>query len=133
MARCRRPTRFRLVRPTCAPAGDNVRGAAVDDPPVRWLLHAERRRLLRKATRRRQAYFSCRLRPAKHAATTSDHPRVNGDVGKAGVAIDSVEDMKILFDGIDLGQGQRLCHARKKRLPSMQVLAGYIVAAAGKV
>ena len=36
------------------------------------------------------------------AATTRDHPRVVGDVGKAGVAIDSVEDMKILFDGIPL-------------------------------
>lgn len=37
---------------------------------------------------------------ATHRGYDSDHPRVTGDVGKAGVAIDSVEDMKILFDGI---------------------------------
>ena len=37
---------------------------------------------------------------ATHRGYDGDHPRVRGDVGKAGVAIDSVEDMKILFDGI---------------------------------
>ena len=41
---------------------------------------------------------------ATHRGYDSDHPRVMGDVGKAGVAIDSVEDMKILFDGIPLDQ-----------------------------
>lgn len=41
---------------------------------------------------------------ATHRGYDSDHPRVPGDVGKAGVAIDSVEDMKILFDGIPLGE-----------------------------
>ncbi|WP_116089642.1 methylmalonyl-CoA mutase [Sphingomonas crusticola] len=41
---------------------------------------------------------------ATHRGYDSDHPRVVGDVGKAGVAIDSVEDMKILFDGIPLGK-----------------------------
>jgi methylmalonyl-CoA mutase len=41
---------------------------------------------------------------ATHRGYDSDHPRVEGDVGKAGVAIDSVEDMKILFDGIPLQQ-----------------------------
>jgi len=41
---------------------------------------------------------------ATHRGYDSDHPRVEGDVGKAGVAIDSVEDMKILFDGIPLDQ-----------------------------
>ena len=41
---------------------------------------------------------------ATHRSYDSDHPRVEGDVGKAGVAIDSVEDMKILFDGIPLDQ-----------------------------
>jgi methylmalonyl-CoA mutase len=41
---------------------------------------------------------------ATHRGYDSDHPRVDGDVGKAGVAIDSVEDMKILFDGIPLGE-----------------------------
>src|SRR5205814_686390 len=43
---------------------------------------------------------------ATHRGYDSDHPRVVGDVGKAGVAIDSVEDMKILFDGIPL---DRMC------------------------
>lgn len=41
---------------------------------------------------------------ATHRGYDSDHPRVSGDVGKAGVAIDSLEDMKILFDGIPLDQ-----------------------------
>jgi methylmalonyl-CoA mutase len=41
---------------------------------------------------------------ATHRGYDSDHPRVTGDVGKAGVAIDSVEDMKVLFDGIPLDQ-----------------------------
>ena len=41
---------------------------------------------------------------ATHRGYDSDHPRVEGDVGKAGVAIDTVEDMKILFDGIPLDQ-----------------------------
>ena len=41
---------------------------------------------------------------ATHRGYDSDHPRVSGDVGKAGVAIDSVEDMKILFDGIPLAE-----------------------------
>ena len=41
---------------------------------------------------------------ATHRGYDSDHPRVTGDVGKAGVAVDSIEDMKILFDGIPLDQ-----------------------------
>ena len=41
---------------------------------------------------------------ATHRGYDSDHPRVTGDVGKAGVAIDSVEDAKVLFDGIPLDQ-----------------------------
>ncbi|MBK8956118.1 MAG: methylmalonyl-CoA mutase [Saprospiraceae bacterium] len=41
---------------------------------------------------------------ATHRGYDSDHPRVSGDVGKAGVAIDSIEDMKVLFDGIPLGE-----------------------------
>ena len=42
---------------------------------------------------------------ATHRGYDSDNPRVQGDVGMAGVAIDSVEDMKILFDGIPLDKG----------------------------
>ena len=45
---------------------------------------------------------------ATHRGYDSDHPRVVGDVGKAGVAIDSVEDMKVLFDGIPLDKMTRV-------------------------
>ena len=58
--------------------------------------------------------------------TTPDHERVVGDVGKAGVAIDSVEDMKILFDGIPLDKMSVSMTMNGAVLP---VLAGYIVAA----
>ena len=63
---------------------------------------------------------------ATHRGYDSDHPRVIGDVGKAGVAIDSVEDMKILFDGIPLGEMSVSMTMNGAVLP---VLAGYIVAA----
>src|SRR3954468_5562957 len=63
---------------------------------------------------------------ATHRGYDSDHPRVTGDVGKAGVAIDSVEDMKILFDGISLDKGSVSMTMNGAVLP---VLAGYIVAA----
>ncbi|MET4805353.1 methylmalonyl-CoA mutase [Limibacillus sp. MBR-115] len=62
---------------------------------------------------------------ATHRGYDSDHPRVVGDVGKAGVAIDSVEDMKILFDGIPLDQMTVSMTMNGAVLP---VLAGYIVA-----
>jgi len=63
---------------------------------------------------------------ATHRGYDSDHPRVTGDVGKAGVAIDSVEDMKILFDGIPLDKVTVSMTMNGAVLP---VLAGYIVAA----
>ena len=63
---------------------------------------------------------------ATHRGYDSDHPRVTGDVGKAGVAIDSVEDMKILFDQIDLGKVSVSMTMNGAVLP---VLAGYVVAA----
>jgi len=63
---------------------------------------------------------------ATHRGYDSDHPRVAGDVGKAGVAIDSVEDMKILFDGIPLDKVSVSMTMNGAVLP---VLAGYIVAA----
>ena len=63
---------------------------------------------------------------ATHRGYDSDHPRVSGDVGKAGVAIDSVEDMKLLFDGIPLGEMSVSMTMNGAVLP---VLAGYIVAA----
>ena len=63
---------------------------------------------------------------ATHRGYDSDHPRVVGDVGKAGVAIDSVEDMKILFEGIPLDTVSVSMTMNGAVLP---VLAGYIVAA----
>ncbi len=63
---------------------------------------------------------------ATHRGYDSDHPRVVGDVGKAGVAIDSVEDMKILFDGIPL---DRVSVSMTMNGAVLPVLAGYIVAA----
>ena len=63
---------------------------------------------------------------ATHRGYDSDHPRVQGDVGKAGVAIDSVEDMKILFDQIPLDQMSVSMTMNGAVLP---VLAFYIVAA----
>jgi methylmalonyl-CoA mutase len=63
---------------------------------------------------------------ATHRGYDSDHPRVTGDVGKAGVAIDSVEDMKILFDGIPLDTMSVSMTMNGAVLP---VMAFYIVAA----
>jgi len=63
---------------------------------------------------------------ATHRGYDSDHPRVTGDVGKAGVAIDSIEDMKILFDQISLDKVSVSMTMNGAVLP---ILAGYIVAA----
>ncbi|HKL26125.1 MAG TPA: methylmalonyl-CoA mutase [Desulfuromonadales bacterium] len=63
---------------------------------------------------------------ATHRGYDSDHPRVVGDVGKAGVAIDSVEDMKILFDSIPLDQVSVSMTMNGAVLP---IMANYIVAA----
>jgi methylmalonyl-CoA mutase len=63
---------------------------------------------------------------ATHRGYDSDHPRVTGDVGKAGVAIDSVEDMKILFADIPLGQMSVSMTMNGAVLP---IMAFYIVAA----
>ena len=63
---------------------------------------------------------------ATHRGYDSDHPRVVADVGKAGVAIDSVEDMKILFDGIPLDKMSVSMTMNGAVLP---VLAGFVVAA----
>src|SRR6202030_3958291 len=62
---------------------------------------------------------------ATHRGYDSDHPRVVGDVGKAGVAIDSVEDMKLLFDGIPLDKMSVSMTMNGAVLP---VLAGFVVA-----
>ncbi|MDW9534910.1 methylmalonyl-CoA mutase [Sinorhizobium meliloti] len=62
---------------------------------------------------------------ATHRGYDSDHPRVQGDVGKAGVAIDSVEDMKILFDGIPL---DRISVSMTMNGAVIPILASFIVA-----
>ncbi|PSK81870.1 methylmalonyl-CoA mutase [Limimaricola soesokkakensis] len=62
---------------------------------------------------------------ATHRGYDSDHPRVEGDVGKAGVAIDSVEDMKILFDGIPLDKVSVSMTMNGAVIP---ILANFIVA-----
>jgi methylmalonyl-CoA mutase len=63
---------------------------------------------------------------ATHRGYDSDHPRVTGDVGKAGVAIDSVEDMKLLFEGIPLAEMSVSMTMNGAVLP---VLAMFVVAA----
>jgi methylmalonyl-CoA mutase len=63
---------------------------------------------------------------ATHRGYDSDHPRVLGDVGKAGVAIDSIEDMKVLFDQIPLDKMSVSMTMNGAVLP---IMAGYIVAA----
>ncbi|MBB5021864.1 methylmalonyl-CoA mutase [Desulfurispira natronophila] len=63
---------------------------------------------------------------ATHRGYDSDHPRVVGDVGKAGVAIDSVEDMKVLFDEIPLDKVSVSMTMNGAVLP---IMAGYIIAA----
>jgi methylmalonyl-CoA mutase len=80
----------------------------------------------RKALAGGQKGLSVAFDLATHRGYDSDHPRVLGDVGKAGVAIDSVEDMKILFDGIPLDAMSVSMTMNGAVLP---VLAGYIVAA----
>ena len=63
---------------------------------------------------------------ATHRGYDSDHPRVEGDVGKAGVAIDSVEDMKILFDGIPL---DRMSVSMTMNGAVLPIMAMFIIAA----
>ncbi|MBK9180823.1 MAG: methylmalonyl-CoA mutase [Acidimicrobiales bacterium] len=62
---------------------------------------------------------------ATHRGYDSDHPRVVGDVGKAGVAIDSIEDMKVLFDGIPL---EKMSVSMTMNGAVIPVLAAYVVA-----
>ncbi|TDQ85457.1 methylmalonyl-CoA mutase [Dongia mobilis] len=79
----------------------------------------------RENLRRGQMGLSVAFDLATHRGYDSDHPRVVGDVGKAGVAIDSVEDMKILFDGIPLDKMSVSMTMNGAVLP---VLAAFIVA-----
>ena len=79
----------------------------------------------RKALAAGQQGVSVAFDLATHRGYDSDHPRVEGDVGKAGVAIDSVEDMKILFDGIPLDQVSVSMTMNGAVIP---IMAFYIVA-----
>ncbi|MDP7093008.1 MAG: methylmalonyl-CoA mutase, partial [Gammaproteobacteria bacterium] len=80
----------------------------------------------RKNLAKGQTGLSVAFDLATHRGYDSDHPRVEGDVGKAGVAIDSVEDMKILFDGIPLDKMSVSMTMNGAVLP---IMAMYIVAA----
>lgn len=80
----------------------------------------------RQALQKGQKGLSVAFDLATHRGYDSDHPRVVGDVGKAGVAIDSVEDMKVLFDGIPLDQMSVSMTMNGAVIP---VLAMFIVAA----
>ncbi len=79
----------------------------------------------RKALDAGQQGVSVAFDLATHRGYDSDHPRVEGDVGKAGVAIDSVEDMKILFDGIPL---EKISVSMTMNGAVIPVLASFIVA-----
>ena len=80
----------------------------------------------RQALDKGQKGLSVAFDLATHRGYDSDHPRVVGDVGKAGVAIDTVEDMKVLFDGIPLDQMSVSMTMNGAVIP---VLAMFIVAA----
>jgi methylmalonyl-CoA mutase len=80
----------------------------------------------RKALAAGQTGLSVAFDLATHRGYDSDHPRAIADVGKAGVAVDTVEDMKRLFDGIDLGKVSVSMTMNGAVLP---VMAAYIVAA----
>ncbi len=86
----------------------------------------ESNKFYRENLRAGQKGLSVAFDLATHRGYDSDHPRVTGDVGKAGVAIDSVEDMKILFKDIPLDQMSVSMTMNGAVLP---VLAAYIVAA----
>ena len=79
----------------------------------------------RKALAAGQQGVSVAFDLATHRGYDSDHPRVEGDVGKAGVAIDSVEDMKILFDGIPL---EKISVSMTMNGAVVPILASFIVA-----
>ncbi|MEQ8701315.1 MAG: methylmalonyl-CoA mutase [Bauldia litoralis] len=85
----------------------------------------ESNRFYRQALAGGQTGLSVAFDLATHRGYDSDHPRVVGDVGKAGVAIDSVEDMKVLFDGIPLEKTSVSMTMNGAVLP---VLASFIVA-----
>ncbi len=85
----------------------------------------ESNKFYRQALAGGQTGLSVAFDLATHRGYDSDHPRVVGDVGKAGVAIDSVEDMKVLFDGIPL---EKISVSMTMNGAVLPVLASFIVA-----
>jgi hypothetical protein len=113
--------------PSARPLPDHVRRPAVDHPPVRRLLHGRRfQRLLPPQSRRRAEGPLRRLRPADPPRLRFRPSAHSGDVGMAGVAIDSIYDMRTLFDGIPLDQMSVSMTMNGAVLPMMAL---YIVAA----
>ena len=99
----------------------------MDSAPIRRFLNRRRIECLYRANLAAgQKGLSVAFDLATHRGYDSDHPRVVGDVGKAGVAIDSVEDMKMLFDGIPLDEMSVSMTMNGAVLP---VMAMFIVAA----
>ena len=99
----------------------------MDHPPVLPVFQQQRvQRFLPPQHGRRAKRSSVAFDLATHRGYDSDNPRVAGDVGKAGVAIDTVEDMKVLFDQIPLDKMSVSMTMNGAVLP---VLAFYIVAA----
>ena len=107
---------------------DDVHHAAVDDPAVRRLLDRRgvQRVLPAQPRGRPEGPVASPSTWPTHRGYDSDHPRVRGDVGMAGVAIDSIYDARTLFDGIPLDQMSVSMTMNGAVLP---VLALYIVAA----
>jgi methylmalonyl-CoA mutase len=124
---CPTPTRCPASPPTCAARSHDVRRAPWTIRQYAGFSTAEESNAFyRKALAAGGQGVSVAFDLATHRGYDSDNPRVVGDVGKAGVAIDSVEDMKILFDGIPLDKVSVSMTMNGAVLP---ILAGYIVAA----
>ena len=123
---------FEETMPGFAPFTRGVRGTMYTGRPWTVRQYAgfstaeESNAFYRKNLAAGQMGLSVAFDLATHRGYDSDHPRVIGDVGKAGVAIDSVEDMKILFDGIPLDKMSVSMTMNGAVIPT---LANYIVAA----
>ena len=100
----------------------------MDDPPVRGLLDGggQSNAFYRRNLAAGQKGLSIAFDLATHRGYDSDHPRVAGDVGMAGVAIDSILDMEVLFDGIPL---DRMSVSMTMNGAVLPILALYVVAA----
>ena len=126
------PAEVREAMPGVAPFTRGIRTTMYANRP--WTIRQyagfstarESNAFYRQALEKGQKGLSVAFDLATHRGYDSDHPRVVGDVGKAGVAIDSVEDMKALFDGIPLSEMSVSMTMNGAVIP---VLAMFIVAA----